>query len=59
MSILKIGKVSFTESVEEIKSKWTIVKNRMSLDNSNSFLKYDYKPEKIESQVNSFVVSEW
>ena len=30
----------------------------MSLDNSNSFLKYDYKPEKIESQVKNFVVYE-
>ena len=30
----------------------------MSFGNSNSFLKYEYKPEKIESQVNNFAVYE-
>ena len=50
--------VSFSKTVEEIKSKTTIVKNRMSFGNSNSFLKYEYKPEKIESQVNNFAVYE-
>ena len=54
--IWKTQGVSFSKAIEELKSKFKIVNNYISPNNVNSFIKYEYKPKKIESQLTNFLV---
>ena len=47
----------FPKATKELKSIFTIVNNNLSVDNFNSFFKWEYKPRKEEAQLTIFIVN--
>ena len=54
--IWKSDRVSFEKAIKELKDNFRVVDNVISDKHVKSFIKYEYKPKKVQSQLTNMVV---
>ena len=54
--IWKTNGISFDRAVKELKDNFRVVDNVISDKHVKSFIKYEYKPKKVQSQITNMVV---
>ena len=54
--IWKSNRISFNQAIEELKNNFKVVDSVLSDKHVKSFIKYEYKPENVQSQLTNMIV---
>ena len=50
--------ISFNRAIKELKDNFKVIDNNLSAKHVKSFIKYEYKPKKVQSQLTNMIVYE-